>query len=130
MLVSDYDATWPIMFERISKTIRPVIADLGATVDHVGSTAVPGLAAKPVIDIDVVADTVEHVPLVIERLQPLGYIHEGNLGVDGREAFISPDDAPAHHLYLVVRGNQAHRRHLRSVTTCATIPRPRSSTQS
>lgn len=68
--------------------------------EHVGRAAVAGLAAKPVIDIDVVIGSWAELPAVISRLCPLGYRPEGDLGVPGREAFITPPDAPAHHLYV------------------------------
>jgi GrpB-like predicted nucleotidyltransferase (UPF0157 family) len=52
--VVDYDAAWPARFERLRATVWPVVADLAVSIEHVGSTSVPGLAAKPVIDLDVV----------------------------------------------------------------------------
>jgi GrpB-like predicted nucleotidyltransferase (UPF0157 family) len=78
----------------------------------VGSTSVRGLAAKPIIDIDVVlvrdADVVE----AIQRLGLIGYRHEGDLCIPGREAFAWPPGAQRHHLYLVVAGGAAHTAHL------------------
>ena len=58
--------------------------------EHVGSTSVPGLAAKPIIDIAIVVDSPKEVRLAIENLQSTGYIHLGNLGIEGREAFRNP----------------------------------------
>jgi GrpB-like predicted nucleotidyltransferase (UPF0157 family) len=81
-------------------------------IEHVGSTAVPGLAAKPIIDLDVVIADRSDLPMVIERLRPLGYLHEGDLGVPGREAFTTPVGAPAHHLYVCAIGTPALGRHL------------------
>ena len=52
-----------------------------------GSTSVPGLEAKPILDIDVVISTRDELPAVIERLSTLGYEHLGDLGIAGREAF-------------------------------------------
>ena len=66
-----------------------------------------GATAKPIIDPDVViADRVDP-PTVIERLGPLGYRHEGDFGVPGREAFTTPAGAPAHHLYVGAVGTPA-----------------------
>ena len=65
-----------------------------------GSTSVPGLAAKPIIDIDVVVASVDNVPVAVERLESLGYRHEGDLGIQGgREAFRAPKGLPDHHLW-------------------------------
>jgi GrpB-like predicted nucleotidyltransferase (UPF0157 family) len=74
---------------------------------------VPGLAAKPIIDIDIVVSSDQHVTLAIDRLTELGYRYEGDLGIRGREAFTAPRGWQAHHLYVVVRGNEAHRNDLR-----------------
>lgn len=71
-----------------------------------------GLASMPIIDIDVVVDSAEAVPGAIERLSGLGYRHEGNRGVPGREAFGSPPGLPIHHLYVVVSGSRSHLDHV------------------
>lgn len=77
-----------------------------------GSTAVPGLAAKPVIDLDVVIADRTDLSALIKRLRPLGYHHEGDLGVPGREAFTTPAGAPPHHLYVCAVGTPVLNRHL------------------
>jgi len=96
--------------------LRSRILDaLGSVVDsieHVGSTSVPGLAAKPTIDMDVVVLSAADLPLTIERLAALGYQHLGNLGIEGREAFESPSGRLAHHLYVCIRGSVALTNHL------------------
>ena len=82
-------------------------------IDHVGSTAVPGLAAKPIIDMDIVVASPADVAPVIERLRATGYRWRGDLGVAGRESFKPPADPnmPRHHLYVVVENNRAHLDH-------------------
>ena len=85
------------------------------SVEHVGSTAVPGLAAKPIIDMDVVVAAPDNLSEAIERLATLGYVHRGNLGIDDREAFDSPQGLPAHHLYLCLGESAALANHLDSV---------------
>ncbi len=79
--------------------------------EHVGSTAVPGLAAKPIIDIDVVADD-EDVAAAVSALEAVGYVHRGDLGVADREAFTAPDDAPRRNVYVCRRGTLSVRNHL------------------
>jgi GrpB-like predicted nucleotidyltransferase (UPF0157 family) len=112
IVVVDYDPTWPSWFERLCAYLRTELGD-DARIDHVGSTAVPGLAAKPIIDLDVVVSSEASVPAVIAQLESLGYRWRGDLGVTGRQAFAPPDDAglPSHHLYLVVEDNRAHQDH-------------------
>ena len=63
------------------------LGDLAFSMEHLGSTAVPGLPAKPIIDLDVVIRSNRHLPDVVQRLAPLGYAHEGDKGITGRDAF-------------------------------------------
>jgi GrpB-like predicted nucleotidyltransferase (UPF0157 family) len=87
------------------------LGDLVISVEHVGSTAVPGLAAKPIIDTDVVVPAVADIPEAIRRLAILGYVHRGDLGIAGREAFTSPAGKPRHHLYVCALDSEELRRH-------------------
>ena len=103
--VVDYDPSWPDTFEALRREVWPAVRDVALSVEHVGSTAVPGLAAKPVIDMDVIVATRERVAEAIARLSALGYVHRGNLGIEEREAFSSPQRLPAHHLYLCIQGS-------------------------
>jgi len=112
IVVADYDEAWVRLFEQIARPVRDAVADLGAEVEHIGSTSVPGLAAKPVIDIDVVVRSSEDVPTAIERLRALGYVYQGDKGIAGREAFMWPPGAKPHHLYVVVAGSQPHADHI------------------
>jgi len=101
IIVSDYNPAWPALFTQLA---NPIHHQLGAfptaTIEHVGSTSVPGLAAKPIIDMDIVVQNMADIPAIIAALAPLGYVHRGNLGIAGREAFARPVDTFPHHLYL------------------------------
>ena len=110
--VVDHDPAWPAAFERLRARIWPVVADLAVAIEHVGSTSVPGLAAKPVIDLDVVLRSGADLPRVIGRLATLGYAHLGDLGIDGREAFAPPPGPPEHHLYVCPPDSPALANHL------------------
>jgi GrpB-like predicted nucleotidyltransferase (UPF0157 family) len=112
VVVSDYDEAWATLFEQLARPVRDAVADLGAEVEHIGSTSVPGLAAKPVIDIDVVVRSSDDVPTAVERLRALGYVYQGDKGVAGREAFMWPRGAEPHHLYVVVAGSRPHADHV------------------
>jgi GrpB-like predicted nucleotidyltransferase (UPF0157 family) len=90
VLVVDYDPSWPDVFEVLRRPVWAAVRDVAVSVEHVGSTAVPGLAAKPIIDIDVVVASSDSLSKAIGRLATLGYIHRGDLGIDDREAFDSP----------------------------------------
>ena len=112
--VVDHDPEWADWFRTLHDLIWPAVEDLALRIDHVGSTSVPGLAAKPTIDMDIVVAHVADAPGVVARLAEIGYRWRGDLGVEGREAFrlLEDDGRPPHNLYLVVEGNRAHLDHL------------------
>lgn len=112
IVVSDYDPRWAERFEDLRQRLAPHVADLTVSIEHVGSTAVPGCAAKPIIDVDVVVAEGTVMPELISRLSGQGYRHEGDLGILGREAFQAPSAAPEHHLYGVVAGSEPHLDHI------------------
>jgi GrpB-like predicted nucleotidyltransferase (UPF0157 family) len=112
IMVVDYDPAWSTQFEVLRSIILSAVGDAAVAIEHVGSTSVPGLAAKPVIDIDVVVASAADVAVAVERLAVIGYEHQGNLGVEGREAFMSPPGPPRHNLYVCVQGGTALRNHL------------------
>ena len=92
--------------------VAPALGEIAAAIEHVGSTSVPGLAAKPIIDIDVLLAAREGLPTVIARLAALGYAHEGDLGIAGREAFRHAPDLPIHNLYVCTPDCTEYRRHV------------------
>ena len=110
-IVVDYDPGWPELFQFLRKRIADALGDMAAAIEHVGSTAVPGLAAKPIVDIDVLLAS-ETMPAVIARLARLSYVHQGNLGVPEREAFLKPVNDPPHHLYVCPPSSAEFRRHM------------------
>jgi GrpB-like predicted nucleotidyltransferase (UPF0157 family) len=112
LTIQDYDPSWPQRFETLRAGIAAALGEMVSVIEHVGSTAVPGLAAKPIIDIDVVLRSATDLPQVIARLASLGYEHRGNLGVPGREAFRTPPSDWPHHLYVCPPDSQEYRRHL------------------
>ena len=112
VIVVDYDPAWAETFERLRAVIWPCVQNVATAIEHVGSTAVPGLAAKPVIDMTIVVPTRGAIYTVIDRLATIGYRHRGDLGVPGREAFARPQATPDHHLYACAAGNDGLRNHL------------------
>ena len=110
-----YDPRWPAIFAELSRVVAGALGPLALSIEHVGSTSVPGLAAKPIVDMDVVIVSRSLLPDVLRALAPLGYIHRGDLGIAGREAFAHerpdvPRDGsgrvwPAHHLYVCPQDN-------------------------
>lgn len=112
IIIEDYDPHWPEQFVLLRSRIVPVLGALVTAIEHVGSTAVPGLAAKPIIDIDVVLHSAASLPEAIRRLGTLGYEHRGDLGVPGREAFRRPPNDVPHHLYVHGPDSREFLRHI------------------
>jgi len=110
--VVPYDPDWPARFRRLRAIYLRSLQDVPvAAIEHVGSTAVPGLAAKPVIDIDVVV-TREHVTAASSALVALAFEPLGELGIADRWAFRAPGDLPRTNTYVIVEGSLPLRNHL------------------
>ena len=111
--VVDYDSKWVNDFNQIKGEIEEALKDLVLVVEHVGSTSVPLLAAKPIIDLDVVIDQ-NDLKEVIYLLENHGYIYEGDLGLKDREAFRyeGKEHLRIHHLYVCPQDSKELKRHL------------------
>ncbi len=114
VVVLPYNPEWKTDFEKIKKEIETALGDLAEKIEHVGSTSVEGLSAKPCIDIDVVIKDYSVFQDVVRSLGEIGYIHEGNLGIEGREAFKYSDKPHLqnHHLYVCPKNSEELRRHI------------------
>jgi GrpB-like predicted nucleotidyltransferase (UPF0157 family) len=110
--VVEHDPAWADRFEAIRARLAPALDGIAVAIEHVGSTAVPGLAAKPIIDIDVVVADRAAIPDAIKRLAGLGYTYLGDLGVRDREAFRRPPGTERHNLYVCLAGGEGLRNHL------------------
>lgn len=112
VIIEDYNPRWPEDFERLRSRIAPALGVSMAAIEHVGSTAVPGLAAKPIIDLDILLQSADSLPEAIRRLAALGYQHRGDLGIAGRQAFRAPLHDVPHHLYVCLPGYPEFNRHV------------------
>ncbi len=114
VVVLPYDRTWKSAFEEIKKEIEGAIGDLIIGIEHVGSTSVEGLSAKPIIDIDVIIKDYLTFDAVVSRLETIGYIHEGDLGIKDREAFkySNKSHLQRHHLYVCPQYSEELHRHM------------------
>ena len=112
--VLPYSDQWERDFLKIKDEIKSALGELAKSIEHVGSTSVRGLSAKPVIDIDVVVSDSSVLSDVIAALGRIGYQHEGDLGITGREAFRydGKDHLQKHHLYVCPEDSPELRRHI------------------
>jgi GrpB-like predicted nucleotidyltransferase (UPF0157 family) len=114
IVVAEYDPDWPRRFERLRREYSAAMtaADVAVVaIEHVGSTSVPGLAAKPVIDCDIVVAERE-VAAASCVLAGLGFVSLGDLGIPLRWAFKEPDRLAGTNTYVIVEGSLALRNHL------------------
>lgn len=110
--IVDYDPVWPARFETLRQLYENVLTGVAILgIEHVGSTSVPGLAAKPLIDIDIVV-TVDQVARAIEAMEQAGFLSLGERGIPDRWALQAPSDLPRTNTYVVVEGSLALRNHL------------------
>lgn len=102
MVVVPYDERWKRDFLKITAELLLVLEKLIIGIDHVRSTSVHDLSAKPIMDINIVIKEGTFLQPVIRALEKIGYQHEGNLGILGREAFkySGKDHLNQHHLYV------------------------------
>lgn len=114
MVIQKYNPKWEEDFLEIKGFLEKNVTEY-ISIEHVGSTSVPGMNAKPVIDIDVVVEDRDQFLRLKVQLEKLGYVHEGDRGISGREAF---DDSKVpiqieQHLYVCQKDNAELLRHLK-----------------
>lgn len=120
--IADYNPLWPEQFNVLKSLFTNALGTDIINVEHVGSTAVPGLAAKPILDIDIIVANEIQLNKVVPAIVSLGYQFLGDLGIKERYAFkplseFSPDDRsgtlrPKHHLYCCLEGSISLTNHL------------------
>ncbi|MBQ8973668.1 MAG: GrpB family protein [Clostridia bacterium] len=114
IVVLPYDEQWRQDFLKIKAELTNALGQLAIRIEHIGSTSVQGLSAKPIIDIDVVIKDYSVWENVISALGEIGYQHQGNLGIDGREAFKydGKEHLQKHHLYVCPEDSPELKRHI------------------
>ena len=118
-ILSPYTYHWITSFNLIKIELQLALAGIDFVIEHVGSTAVPNLDAKPIIDIDIIFKEKETFDLIKLKLESIGYYHNGNQGIEDREVFKrlsnkenSILDTISHHLYVCPVLSKALERHL------------------
>lgn len=119
--VSEYDPQWPEQFETIKQELKLALDKVPYEgIEHVGSTSVPGLAAKPTIDIDIIV-TADQLEAVVDAItKDSKYYCAGDQGIPDRYA-IRPNDlsvSPPRNIYVCLHGCQSLRNHLAIRDVC------------
>jgi GrpB-like predicted nucleotidyltransferase (UPF0157 family) len=117
IVISDYDPAWVDRFEGERELLAEALRPHALRIEHVGSTSVPGLAAKPIVDIAVSLRTLTVIPDVRILLAALDYRHRGEEGMPGRHCFCKPISPPgrAHRvaqLHVTQVGSNDFRNHI------------------
>ncbi|MDN5202796.1 GrpB family protein [Fulvivirgaceae bacterium BMA10] len=120
MLIHKYKESWVKDFNQIRNVLHEALLDLRVSIEHIGSTAIPKLAAKQIIDIDVIHDRNTEFGEIKRRLEKIGYYHNGNQGIADREVFKRDKmiekhevlDFISHHLYVCPIDSKELERHI------------------
>jgi GrpB-like predicted nucleotidyltransferase (UPF0157 family) len=111
--VVPYDSGWPAAFEAEAIRLRTALGTLALRIDHNGSTSIPGLGAKPIIDIQVSVATLQPIAAYGERLRDIGYVHVPHPDDSFCPFFHRPLEWPhTHHVHVVEGGGAEERRTL------------------
>jgi GrpB-like predicted nucleotidyltransferase (UPF0157 family) len=113
IVIVTYDPCWPARFAEESALISGVFAACMIGIHHIGSTAVPGLPAKPIIDMLLVVENIVDVDRRNDEMMRLGYEAKGEMGISGRRYFTKgKDEARTHHLHTFESNNPAVEKHV------------------
>ena len=116
IIIVPYDENWKTAFERIKEELLSVLHNHVMAIEHVGSTSVEGLAAKPIIDIDIIIKDYNSFETVKEKLSQIGYTHDGEVGIKDRHSFVYKiDEKPHlmnHHTYVCPEYSEELNRHI------------------
>ena len=113
VVVEKWNPKWKDEFERIVDSLGEDVIYNSVKIEHVGSTSVEGLYAKPIIDLDIVIEN-DKFEIIKRLLNDKGYKHEGDLGIEGREAFSysGKEELMTHHLYVCTKDSEELFKHI------------------
>jgi GrpB-like predicted nucleotidyltransferase (UPF0157 family) len=111
VVVLPYDVRWPELFRAERDPLAGIFGERAAGIEHVGSTAVPGLAAKGIVDILLGLRPLELRPPDLDAMARRGYVYRGELGIPGRH-FFQKGRPPTHHVHVVEHGSVEWLKHV------------------
>lgn len=109
--VVEYDPDWPNRFEAAARPLLRLLGDRVVALEHIGSTAVPGLVAKPVIDMLLEVRSLSDLDALAPDIEAIGYDARGENGIAGRRYFIRGGAHRTHHLHAFAQGDPHLNRH-------------------
>lgn len=113
IIIEEYNPEWKKQFEFLKAMINSYIGSYILDIQHIGSTSIEGLPAKPIIDFDVIIENIEILPKIIQELQKKDYIYQGDLGIKDRYAFQRLyDEQIKYHLYVCPKDGIGYKEHI------------------
>ncbi len=116
VVISDYDDSWPAQFEEEKELLEGAIGEIVTSIEHIGSTSIPGLAAKPVIDLMVGVRTLDDAEECIAPIEKLGYIYvpefEGTMPERRYFRRTAANGSTTHQLHMVTEPGAFWQRHI------------------
>ena len=108
-----YNPNWKEMYKEESGKVKNILSDIIIDIHHIGSTAIPGIKAKPVIDILVEVKDIEGVDQYNHKMKELGYEVMGEYGIPKRRFFRKGGDKRTHHIHIFQVDNEEIERHIK-----------------
>lgn len=105
VIVTDYNPCWPKEFEKEKELIAEILGSLCIEIYHIGSTSVPGLCAKPIIDIMPVVKDIDKVDNLAAEFEKIGYEYLGEFGIAGRRYLRKGGDERTHQIHIFEESN-------------------------
>lgn len=112
VIVTPYQSSWPEAFQEEKEQLKTIFGDRLLAVHHIGSTSVPGLSAKPILDILPVVDSLDGIEAFDAAMEQIGYEAKGEFGMSGRRYYRKGGDNRTHHIHLYADGNPEIMRHV------------------
>ena len=111
--VVPYNPRWRVLFEGVASELIEVFGEEVVAIHHVGSTAIPNISAKPIIDVLVEVWCIERIDEFDPKMAERGYLPKGEFGIRGRRFFIKGDEEQrTHHIHVFQTGNPEVERHI------------------
>ncbi|MCG3221550.1 MAG: GrpB family protein [Candidatus Heimdallarchaeota archaeon] len=113
VILKDHNREWSKLFNKEANLISSKISNYLVDIQHIGSTAIPGTVAKPIIDIAVAIDDLSNVKKVIPPLQKIGYKYRGEQGIPDRHLFVKGDEeSRTHHMHMMDNTSDEWKKHI------------------
>ncbi|WP_208559452.1 GrpB family protein [Marinilactibacillus kalidii] len=109
----NYQDSWPTEFDKTAKEIKVIFGDTASRIHHIGSTSIPGMMAKPTIDVLIEVQDISYVDALNTKMEVAGYIPRGENGIEGRRFFIKEEQQKrTHHVHVFQSGSDEINKHL------------------